>query len=305
MKSELVAFFLLTLISQISCQESSEYHSYHYSDAGYEFKYDLHDGLEKIKLPGVLVEISGLGRISDKLLACVQDEKGNIYYFDLDKKEVTGKTDFGKSGDYEGVEVVGSNAYVARSDGDIYVVPDFFGKEDVESTKTENFLDNTNDIEGLGYDPIQKVLLAVCKGKSGITDENYTKKSIYKIEIPSMKVDKTPYMIIDLDHLKKKIGEAKGMEKLVNLLQGDNLDFNFNPSGVAVHPVSGDLYVIASSGNLLIVYSSDGKVKYIEKLHPKIYKQPEGITFLSDGTLCISNEGRNGSGNILIIKQKA
>jgi len=46
-------------------------------------------------------------------------------------------------------------------------------------------------------------------------------------------------------------------------------------------------------------------VKEVYKLDPKIFKQPEGITFTPTGDLLISNEAAlTGAANILIYKRK-
>ena len=49
----------------------------------------------------------------------------------------------------------------------------------------------------------------------------------------------------------------------------------------------------------------DGKIKASYKLDPKIYKQPEGITFTPNGDLIISNEfGETGTATLLLMKNK-
>ena len=52
----------------------------------------------------------------------------------------------------------------------------------------------------------------------------------------------------------------------------------------------------------MVVLDRDGKIKFIQELDSKIFKQPEGICFRRDGTMFISDEGRSGHGNILEFK---
>jgi DNA-binding beta-propeller fold protein YncE len=68
---------------------------------------------------------------------------------------------------------------------------------------------------------------------------------------------------------------------------------------LAIHPFTRDIYVIASVGKLLVVLNPEGKIKHVIKLPVSVFKQPEGIAFDSAGNLFITNEGRNGKGNIL------
>jgi hypothetical protein len=44
----------------------------------------------------------------------------------------------------------------------------------------------------------------------------------------------------------------------------------------------------------------------VYKINPKLYKQPEGLTFTSKGDLIISNESADiGAANILFFKYKS
>ena len=67
--------------------------------------YDLENPKEKIKLHYDLQEISGLSIVENGVLACVQDELGRVYFYDLNEKEIIKNIKFAKSGDYEGIEV--------------------------------------------------------------------------------------------------------------------------------------------------------------------------------------------------------
>ena len=81
-------------------------------------------------------------------------------------------------------------------------------------------------------------------------------------------------------------------------------DVSFQPSGIAVHPVSGNIYIIASVGNLLMVYSRESIMLAMIKLRTKYFPQPEGICFSPDGSLYISNEGDEDEATILRFERK-
>ena len=49
----------------------------------------------------------------------------------------------------------------------------------------------------------------------------------------------------------------------------------------------------------------NGIPKQVYKINPKLYKQPEGMTFTPKGDLIISNESADiGAANILVYKYK-
>lgn len=82
----------------------------------------------------------------------------------------------------------------------------------------------------------------------------------------------------------------------ISRVLGSSID-TFNPSGLAIHPITGHIYIIATSGQLLIVVDqNEFRVLAAVHLPRDPFVQPEGITFRPDGTLYISNEGRTKEG---------
>jgi uncharacterized protein YjiK len=112
-------------------------------------------------------------------------------------------------------------------------------------------------------------------------------------------------MLIGLDSIKKYKNYNTitqwGVE-LMAYLDTYKGDVSFQPSGVAVHPISGNMYVLGSVGKMLIVYSRVGEFLAMVELNPKTYAQPEGICFFPNGTLFISNEGKGNKANIVMMK---
>jgi uncharacterized protein YjiK len=287
--------FLLLLISlslPLVSQEADKYELYVHPD--YDFPYRVNNPDVSWDLPGKLKEVSGLSYIDDDLLACVQDEKGNIYIFNLKSGEVERKIDFEDDGDYEGIEVVDRDAWVLKSNGTLFEVRDFLKEETLSVKKYATELTGKNDAEGLGFDPIKNNLLIACKGHPYVDDKKGKEfKAIYNFSLDQKKLDMDPLFLIVMDSVKyyKNYNTMTqlGVE-LMAFINDSKGDVSFQPSGMAVHPVSGNLYIIASVGNLLIVYSRESEMLAMFKLRNKYFPQPEGICFSPDGTLYISNE---------------
>ena len=51
-----------------------------------------------------------------------------------------------------------------------------------------------------------------------------------------------------------------------------------------------------------MMLNKKGKLVAFEGLDPKRFKQPEGITFMPNGDMVLSNEGQKGKANILVFK---
>ena len=72
----------------------------------------------------------------------------------------------------------------------------------------------------------------------------------------------------------------------------------FSPSAIAVHPKTGQMYVLSSVGKILVVLDAKGNVQKVEKLDKSEYRQPEGLCFAKDGTMYMSSEGKGGKARI-------
>lgn len=236
--------------------------------------YNLSQPDERYKLPADLREISGLSYYKPGKLACIQDEIAVVFLYDLKRKRVADEVVFGTNGDYEGVEWVNEELYALRSDGELYHFPDnSMGGKYVAHTKIG--LPGKNDVEGLGYDPtLNALLLAVKSGKG-------SDKPIYLYDLKHRTLFQGPV-------LKQK--ELQEFEKAVGSKQPEK-ETEVKPSGIAVHPKTGQYYVLASEGHRLIVMDRKGKILSSVLLDRKLLAQPEGICFTPDGSLYIASEG--------------
>ena len=178
-------------------------------------------------------------------------------------------------GDSEDLAVIGTTAYVLKSGKQpaIYQVIDFQSNH-AHFESYDLALDKNQDPEGLCHDARRNRLLIACKGPSTRDDPT---RGIYTFDLQTMQMDPAPAYIIDSR----------------NFL--DDPEETFNPSGIAIHPRSNDLYVIGTKGEKMIVcYGMDGCFKEALRLDKDQFMQPEGITFLTFGDLVISSEGKKG-----------
>ena len=259
-----------------------------FENPGYDFPYQLALPDKSWELPNTLVEISGLSFIDNQRLACVQDEKGKVYIFNLNAGEVESEIDFGDNGDYEDIEIIENDAWVLKSNGTLYKVTDYLEKTGSEVKKYTTALSGKNDSEGLAYDPASKNLLIACKGDPFV-DENKGEgfKAIYRLNLETKLLDLKPFLLIKMDTIKYYNGDEP-----------------FKPSGIAIHPITGNIFILGSAGKLLLVLSRKGEMLAMIKLSSKVFLQPEGICFSPDGTLYISNEGVGQEGTILKFEPK-
>ncbi len=249
-----------------------------------------------IALPDILREVSGITILEKSSLACIQDENGILFIYDPVAGKIKSQFKFGPDGDYEGIAAVGKTIYILRSDGTIFEVSDY------TSAKSKTLSYNTGipakDNEGLCYDAKNNRLLIGCKGRVGNDDKNKHKRFIFEFSLKTKTLKKEPLMTFDVKDL-REYAAARKKDK-----DDKDPEFNLETSAIGIHPLTGKLFLLSASDNLLFVFNMNGKIEAIEKLKNKLFPQAEGLTFFSNGDMLISNEGNDKEGTILRFNYK-
>ena len=275
-----------------SCQISTHPDT---TSTNYVFPYRINDPDAEFELDNDLEEISGLSLTTDqRYLVAIQDEDGKVFLINPSDGTIEREIDFWKDGDYEGVEVVGDDVYVVKSSGTLYRIQGL-GSDQQKVDKFNDFLNGDNDVEGLAYDAKNQRLLLACKAASG-ADTDEPSKSIYSFSLSRLALERDPAYCIRKQDVQDFLGMTpmlRKVDEIVSFFDPDNSDFDFSPSAVAIHPISGDLYILSSVGKMLMVIAADGTLRHLEKMEKKLHEQPEGLCFAPDGTMYLSNEAGN------------
>ena len=256
----------------------------------HQIEYDLEKPALSLKLPKELREISGISYFSDNLAIAIQDENAVLYFLSLSNGEIVDSLNFGEDGDYEGITSDENNIYILRSDGYIFTMPKIV-TDSPKVNKINTILDNSFDTEGICYNSKTKNLLIACKENA---DELST-RNIFNYSIEGQIIEKNPAYRISLNNIKKYLENAPEtveFDELRGYFDDSSEDF-FYPSDIAVHPISGDIYICsAKSISLLVVISQEGNLKYIQLIPEDILPQTEGISFTPTGDLILCSEGK-------------
>jgi uncharacterized protein YjiK len=241
------------------------------------------------ELPSVLREVSGIDYLDSSHIVCIQDEIGSIFIYNLTTSTLETEIPFGPPGDYEAVAVIKDVAYVACADGRIYEVTNYTSAKPVVKEYGTHLTVKQN-VEGLSYDPRNKILLVAIKGKE---DGNQFYKGIYSFDPVTKKMPVKPVMKIDLQD---PVFVRSTLKKLQSGIQ---------PSEIAVHPLTGDIYITDASRPQLLIMDKSGSIKGLYPLNRADFYQPEGITFSPSGECYISNEGsKQQPGKLLLVEIK-
>lgn len=251
-----------------------------------------------LNLPFELREISGLTDYSPNKIACIQDENGIIFIYNLESDSIINQFHFGANGDYEGLTRVDSTFYVLRSDATLFEIGIPYDSTHIIETKLNI---PTLDNEGLCLDERSNRLLIAPKSKLGKGPEFKDTRAIYEIDLTTKKLNETPLFLISVAEIESYANAHNlPLPQKITKNSGDSISaLKFMPSSLAVHPKSDEIYIISAVDQTMAVFDKSGKLLNYMKLDPLVFNKPEGITFLENGDMIITNEGQMGTPTLL------
>lgn len=302
LKTFLIATFLMAQCGGNSTKKTTENGNDNATERGVTgsesstklFPYDLNNPTAVFELDAALREISGLTTApKPTLLAAVQDEKGQLFYIDKKTGKATPSVIFAEDGDFEGIEFVGDTLWVIKSKGRLYKLwnldktPFDMATFKIESLKKAN-------IEGLGYDAKNNRLLLAQKGDKS---DEASARGIFAFDLKNQTPSVSKAFDLSLSSFQGFLADKKA-KKYQHLIEDYVKNpaakgVEFGPSGIAVEPVSGNIFILSSMNKVLIITSPVGEILEMVKLDKNRFPQPEGICFDADGTMYLSSEAKD------------
>jgi len=290
-------FLIIAFLALNTCSNSEGVRSAGVNIIGY----NLTEPDKTNVLPVALREISGITIIDASTVACVQDENGIVFIYDIVKGEITKMITFAPDGDYEGITLVNDIFYILRSDGTLLKVRNFETSSPASLMELNGIKAENN--EGLCYDKKNNRLLIAPKEKNNKEGfkENHL---IYGFDLTQDSMLKKPVIKFDLSEVTRYVDEnnvatLKKAKKKGKKDKKNTPEFNFKPSEISVHPITGKIFVLSGEELMLFAFNPDGTIEYAEKLNPNIFTMPEGLAFFENGDMLISNEAGNKYPTIL------
>jgi uncharacterized protein YjiK len=275
-------------------------------EAQKNFPYALDKPRATLTLEADLAEISGLTISTDaEQLAALQDERGQLFFIHKKTGKATPSVSFQTDGDFEGLEFVGDTLWAVKSNGRLFKIWNWQRTPfDMATFRIEN-LKKKDNIEGLGYDAMNNRLLLAQKGEKA---DGTWSRALFAFDLIKQTPSVTKVAELSLTDFQTFLNGKKAAryEKLIKdyVTEPQAGGLEFGPSGVAVQPKTGNIYVLSSINKVLVVLNPKGKIIEMVKLDKTIFVQPEGITFDPDGTLYISSEAKDGTAAKVFVFEK-
>ncbi len=259
--------------------------------------YDLQRPDAVFTLPAELTEISALTDVDDRTVACLHDEASTLYLVSLTDGTVRGRYPFAGPADMEGLTQVRGDYYALRSDGLVHHLRWRLQEASLLAVvDTFRLAVPERNIEGLGYDPVSgRVLVSpkdFAKGSKELRDE----RVLYAFD-PNDPLH-TVQVALRLS-VSTVVAQARAAGIAVPQRTTDNgrvvPAVKLRLSSVAVHPATGHYYLLSAVDRLLLVVDRTGALVALEQLDSALLPKPEGITFLPNGDLVLSSEGKGSA----------
>jgi hypothetical protein len=235
-------------------------------------------------LPIGLSEISGLAVASGDTVYAHDDNYAIVYEVDLKSEKTIKAFALGKptvKGDFEDIAVHEGYIYLLTSDGRLFEAPVGQNRKRVHYNAYDTGVGEHCETEGLAIGPAEGDFLILCK--KAHEPELKDRLVIYVWNLHSRTPVATPWLNVSLDGLVEKLDQA-----------------NFHPSAFAWQREKGTLIIVSAKGHSAIEIDQHGRLLDRFKLDKDQHPQPEGLTFMPDGRLVLSDEGPRGHGKISV-----
>lgn len=242
----------------------------------------------RAELPGRLAEISGLALTADGRVLAHNDERGEVFEIDAATGRVVRSFQLGENrvaGDFEGIAVAGRRVFLMASDGTLVEFEEAADGGRAPFREIATGLRERCEFEGLEYDARTEALLLACKTPRG--RELRDRLVVFAWSLRTNALEPAPRFSVPLDFL-----NSAGRRP------------ELHPSGIALHPRTGTFFIVAAQENVLVELAADGSVLGVRELAGGRHPQAEGIVFLPDGDLLVSDE-RGGGGLVTVYRAAA
>lgn len=227
------------------------------------------------QLPHRLREISGLAMTADGRVFAHNDERAEIYEINPRDGTVGKAFSLGTPtlhGDFEDIAIApNGDFYLTTSTGVLYQFREGTDGAHVTYQSFDTGLRQRCEIEGLAYLRADDTLILACK-------TNYEHRhtvAFYAWSLRDHRLNSTPWLTMPAASL----GAAAGVR-------------GFRTSALTIDPRTGRLIVLAARERIMAEIDRSGRIQALRRLTPD-HVQAEGAVVLSDGSLLVSDEGRD------------
>jgi uncharacterized protein YjiK len=216
-----------------------------------------------------LREISGLAVTPDGRLFAHNDEQGVVSELVPCRGDIVKRFAIGRPpvrDDFEGIAIAGDRFFLVTSTGRLYETREGANGAFVTFRAIDTGFGRTCELEGLAFEPRDRVLLVGCKRP--LRGPSRGRVTLFRWSLDRGAPATPPSITVPLD--------------------GD-----FRVTSVELDARTGHL-VLAAGPQRLLSEMTSSRALLTRRLDPKLHGQPEGVTLIGDSLLVIADEGSTG-----------
>lgn len=259
---------------------------------------DLADGV--CELPKELREVSAITQAADGTLACLQDELGALFWFDIEGRRPTTTAVFGERGDYEALVRVDADYWLLRSDGFLARVAHAAGNWRIVGSSW--LPGGPREWEALCFDASRRRLLAMPKEGVGSSKSERDQRALFAIDLATGVATEAPVCVLQRRSLLRQ-AEALGLDVPVRTTDKgkERAELELTISEIAVVPGKAELLLLSAKDHAVLRVDYTGRLLGLRRLDAAVLPQPEGLTVLADGRLVVASEGAGGAARLMVV----
>ena len=292
MKKQYFFSFVLATLSFIAAKSLQKVgvENYYYEKATTFLKEDGYLNLAQSDqislLPMGIESFSDIAFLDSTILICLQEDKSSLVLFDLSSNQVSTPITINLPNKIIDFSRIDSTIILLDDQVQVhFLLPPY----DSSSLVTENdILGNWKSAATCIHESTKRMFILT---QNNFDVDNPVSNSIYTYTISKRKLNEKALFDISISDIEMFAIEnniATPQNKFTDL--SDSLSqLIFNPSAMAIHPKTNEIYILSSENRSIVVFNQFGEVQDLFFLDEKLVSNPKAMTFHPSGDLLISN----------------
>jgi hypothetical protein len=237
-------------------------------------------------LPMGIESFSDIAFLDSTILICLQEDKSSLVLFDLYSNQVSTPININFPNKIIDFSRIDSTIILLDDQVQVhFLLPPY----DSSSLLTENdILGDWKSAATCIHESTKRMFILT---QNNFDVDNPVSNSIYTYTISKRKLNEKALFDISISDIEMFAIEnniATPQNKFTDL--SDSLSqLIFNPSAMAIHPKTNEIYILSSENRSIVVFNQFGEVQDLFFLDEKLVSNPKAMTFHPSGDLLISN----------------
>ena len=291
MKKQYFFSFVLAALSFVAAKSLEEVgvERYYFQKATNFQKEDGYFDLEHpstvSSFPMGVSSFSDVTMLDSTHLVGIEPINGNVVLIDLLSNSISSQLSLGSDYRFVDVSRMDSTLILFDSDSKVhFLLPPYDSTSFISTNETkENF--NTT---GICIHPSTKRLFLL--GEAQEIEDGQFSSFLYSFNLNKKQFKEEPlFEINSIDVETFALNNNLPLPRHKVTFAGDTIEgLDFNPTAIAVHPKTNEIYVLSSTDRSLVVYNQFGQVVNFTTLDAHLFSKPTGMTFQDNGDLLIT-----------------